>query len=66
MRIWINKAKSVQEAAEFEVDYYSRMSADQRIETMQYLRETWFKFRKPKNGTHSKRLRRVFKIIKQA
>jgi hypothetical protein len=61
-KIWINKANSFKEAAEFDSVYYAKMSKAERIGTMQFLREVYHKLRASKieNG---KRLRRVIKII---
>ena len=61
-KIWINKANSFREAAEFDSAYYAKMSRSERIGTMQFLREVYHKLRASKieNG---KGLRRVIKII---
>jgi len=61
-KIWINKAGSFKKAAEFDSDYYTKMSKSERISTMQFLREIYLKLRAPKNE-NGKRLRRVIKII---
>ena len=61
-KIWINKANSFKEAAEFDSVYYAKMSKSERIGTMQLLREIYLKFRVPRNE-NGKRLRRVIKII---
>jgi hypothetical protein len=65
-RAWIHKAKSFREAEEFDLNYYASMSPSKRIETVQYLRESWLRFGRNKHGNGRKRLRRVFRIIKQA
>ncbi len=61
-KIWINKANSFKEAAEFDSAYYAKMSRAERIGTMQFLREIYFKFKAPRNE-NGKRLRRVIKVI---
>ena len=65
-RAWIHKVKSFREANKFDFDYYANMSPSKRLETVQYLRETWLRFGRNKHGNSRKGLRRVFKIIKQA
>lgn len=64
MKIWVNKAGNFAEAARFDKNYYLKMSAEQRLETVQMLREMWFKINKT-NYENGKRLRRVVRIIKQ-
>jgi len=61
-KIWINKANSFKEAAEFDSDYYMKMSKAERINTMQLLREIYRKLKAPRNE-NGKRLRRVIKVI---
>jgi hypothetical protein len=62
-KIWVNKSRSFQEAEKFNRDYYLKMTPPQRLETMQLLREMYFKLKKGKHGGR-KRLRRVIKVIK--
>ena len=59
---WIKVAKSFKEAEKFNTDYYSSMSRKERLETMQFLREFYYKFKGIKNA-HRKRLRRVIKVV---
>jgi len=61
-KIWINRANSFKEAAEFDSAYYMKMSKSERISTMQFLREIYRKLKGPGNE-NGKRLRRVIKII---
>ena len=61
-KIWIHKANSFKEAAEFESAYYAKMSKAVRIGTMQLLREIYHKLKGPRNE-NGKRLRRVIKVI---
>ncbi len=65
-KVWVHKAKSFHEASQFDLSYYASMSPSKRLETVQYMREGWLQFRKNSHGKYRKRLRRVFKIIKQA
>ena len=65
-RIWINKAGSVEEAYQFEVEYYKGLSREVRVETVQLLREMHFKSTGLKFREDRKRLRRVLSVIKQA
>jgi len=64
-RIWVNKAQSFKAAKEFDRDYYLKMNASERLETMQLLREWYFKIKKGLKNENRKRLRRVVKIIQQ-
>ena len=65
-KIWINKAGSFNEAQNFDTDYYLSLSASERLETVQILREEYFKSKGLKFRDDRKRLRRFFRIIKQA
>ena len=64
--IWVNKARSFDDARRFEKEYYKKSSASQRLETVQGLREAFFKSSGISFGENRNRLRRVFRIIKQA
>jgi len=63
-KIWVNKAKSFKEAEEFDRNYYAAMSKTEKLETMQFLREMYYKIKNVKNEGR-KRLRRVIKVIQQ-
>ena len=63
-KIWARKARSYKEAEENDRDYYSAMSRMQRLETIQFLREVYYKI-KGMSGEGRKRLRRVVRIIQQ-
>src|SRR5947209_8424303 len=39
-KIWIHKAPSAKAAGEFDAEYYLKMSPEQRLETMCFLRKT--------------------------
>ncbi len=62
-RIWINKTNSFKEAEKFDRNYYLNMTASKRLETMQILREIYFKINGGQRNESRKRLRRVIKII---
>ena len=62
-KIWVHIANSFKEAEAFDHSYYRKMTGKDRIETMQFLRETYDKMRKGQNNACTKRLRRVVKII---
>jgi hypothetical protein len=65
-KIWVNKADSFSAVEEFEESYYSEMLPSERLDTLQWMREEYFRSQKMSLGDESgKRLRRVFKIIKQ-
>jgi hypothetical protein len=65
-KIWVNRAKSFEEARDFDKAYYLRLSSTERVENVQFLREEYFKSHELKQREDGKRLRRVFRIIKQA
>ena len=64
--IWMNIAGSFDDARRFEKEYYKKFSASQRLETVQVLREAFFRSSGISFRGNRKRLRRVFEIIKQA
>jgi hypothetical protein len=64
--IWINKAKSFEDAQEFDTAYYLNLSSAERVETVQVLREAYFKSNGLFRRENGKRLRRVLRVIKQA
>jgi hypothetical protein len=65
-RIWINKARSFKEAADFDTAYYLSLSSEERLEGVQILREEYFKSKGLEFREDGKRLRRVLRIIKHA
>ena len=60
-RIWVHKAKSFVEAERFDRRYYRAMSARERVETVDWLRQLARKFKRMRSG--GTRLRRVIAII---
>ena len=65
-KIWVNKARSFDEAQKFDDSYYLGLSVMERIEIVQLLREEFFKSNGLKFREDGKRLRRVSSVIKQA
>jgi len=65
-KIWVNKAKSFEEAQDFDNSYYLSLSSTERVESVQILREEYFKSHGLESREDGKRLRRVFRIIKHA
>jgi len=63
MKIWVNRAKTFEAAERFDRAYYLKMSREQRLDTVQTLREISFRLDK-ENNENSKRLRRIVKIVK--
>ena len=62
-KIWLRKAKSFSEAQEQDLDYYLNMSAQERLETGQFLREQYPKFARVNFNESRKRLRRTVRIV---
>ena len=64
-KIWVHKATSMQEANEFDLRYHLAMSRRERLETIQFLRETYRKYAQGRrfNGQRRKGLRRVITVI---
>ena len=64
-RIWANKAESFAAAERFEKEYYKNLSAFERLDNLQFLRETYFKTCGIVIGENGKRLRRVLSAVEQ-
>lgn len=64
-KIWVHKTNSFKSAEEFDEEYYFNMNSTQRLETMQFLREIYFKFNKNRKNEDRKGLRRAIKVIQQ-
>jgi hypothetical protein len=60
---WINRAKSFRDAEKFDEEYYAKMTGKERLEILQFLRES-YKFKQKKHEGR-KRLRRSIRIIQQ-
>ena len=65
-KIWVNRASSFEEARDFDNAYYLSLTSSERIESVQILREEFFKSNGLEFREDGKRLRRVFRVIKQA
>ena len=65
-KIWVNRARSFEEAQDFDNAYYLSLSSSERVESVQFLREEYIKSHGLILREDGKRLRRVFRIIKQA
>jgi hypothetical protein len=65
-KIWIKKFASHQKAEEADHEYYSKLSPEERLGIIQFLRETYFKMKGIFRHEGRGRLRRVIKIIQQA
>ncbi len=66
-KIWINKADSFEAAERFNEDYYLVMTETERLETVQLLREAYFKMKSPERESRDesrKGLRRFIKVVK--
>lgn len=64
-KIWVNKTNSYKEAQEFDDSYYLSFTPTERLETVQFLREEYWKLNKDIKHESRKRLRRFLKLIKQ-
>ena len=65
-KIWVNRARSFKEAEDFDIAYYASLSSTERVESVQILREEFFKSNGLEFREDGKRLRRVSRVIKQA
>jgi len=64
-KVWIHHAKSFDEAEAFDRGYYRSMTPEERLDTMQQLRESYFKLNKEyAANAGATRLRRHVTIIK--
>ena len=61
-KFWVHKADSFKEAEDFDREYYLAMPGEERLETVQFLREAYYKIKGVKNESR-KGLRRVIKVI---
>jgi len=65
-KTWIKKFKTFKSSEESDKQYYLKMSPSQRLDILQFLRESYAKIKKGKKNESSQRLRRVIKIFQQA
>ena len=64
--MWIRVAHSFRQAEEFERQYYRSMSPEERLSTVQFLRESLGQFSKKGQHAYRKGLRRVIRVVKPA
>ncbi|MBU0572877.1 MAG: hypothetical protein KKH83_00125 [Candidatus Margulisbacteria bacterium] len=64
-KAWLKIFKSFKEAERSDVEYYSKMTPNERVEAMQMLREMAHKIGGKKAPHGGKRLRRTIKVIQQ-
>ena len=64
-KIWVHKTNSFDSAARFESLYYSKMNVRERLETVQFLREIYFKLNPRLKNESRKRLRRLIRVTQQ-
>jgi hypothetical protein len=62
-KIWVNKANSFKAAENFESDYYLKMDALKRLDTVQLLRKWYFKIKRGRKYENREGLRRIIKVI---
>jgi len=65
-KVWIKKTSSFSEAHAEDQEYYLNMSAETRLETVQFLREQYFKFNGMSPDESGKGLRRTVRVVQQA
>lgn len=63
-KIWVNKPDSFEEAERADDNYYRAMTPIERLETMQFLREVYFKLKKDLRDEGREGLRRSITVIK--
>jgi hypothetical protein len=62
-KIWVKKTSSFQEADKQNFEYYLSMTPQERLETVQFLRDQHYKLMA--NHENRKRLRKIVRIVKQ-
>ena len=65
-KVWVKKTCSFSEAQDQDLEYYLDMSAQERLETVQFLREQYFKFYGMSPYESRKGLRRTVRVVQQA
>jgi hypothetical protein len=61
--MWVNKSRSFEDAERFDSAYYLSLSSAERVETVQLLREQYFKAAGIRVDENGKRLRRVLAVV---
>ncbi|MCD6578455.1 hypothetical protein J7L48_03190 [bacterium] len=64
-KVWVNVARSFEEAEEFDFEYYLNMTPEERLDIMQFLRDEYIKTKGLNKNEIRKGLRRSIKVIKQ-
>ena len=64
-QIWVNIADSYKQAEDFDMKYYGLLSPQERLEIVQFLRESYLKIDRRLKDADRKRLRRIVKIVQQ-
>ena len=65
-KIWIHISDSFEDAEQFDKNYYFKMSEEERLETVQILREVLpYPSKKGANHEGRKRFRRAIQVIQQ-
>ena len=62
-KIWVNKTRLFSDAEKFDTNYYLGMSKAERLDTVQFLRESYQKIKPGKKNESREGLRRVIKVI---
>ena len=62
-KIWVHRANTFEACNKFDRNYYLSMSSTMRLDTVQYLREVYFKMKRGGKSESGKGLRRVVTVI---
>ena len=65
-KVWFKKSCSFPEAQDRDREYYLNMSAEERLATVQFLREQYYKLKGTSPDESGKGLRRTVRIVQQA
>jgi hypothetical protein len=65
-KIWVKKSRTFSEAQDQDLQYYMNMTPRERIETVQFLREQYFKINGSIPDESRKGLRRTVRVVQQA
>jgi hypothetical protein len=65
-KTWVKKIGSFSEAQDQDLQYYLNMTSQERIETVQFLREQYFKINGSVPDESRKGLRRTIRVVQQA
>ncbi len=65
-KVWVKKMGSFSEAQDQNLEYYLNMSAQERLETVQFLREQYTKLNGTSPDESGKGLRRTVRVVQQA